>query len=113
MNDLPLMGVELTREPYNGDGLPGDWYIFRTPEAVAEVAVFNEPDRFLLHWIQSRRKGHGTILLDAIGHWADFNRLPGKLSCPDDTCPFYARRGWVRVGSWLTPDFAEMERLPR
>lgn len=116
MIDFRLMGINLTTAVYNGEGLPGDWTIFRTGDSFAEVLERGEGDRFLLHWIVSGHKGDGSLLLDAIGQWADQRQLPGRLTCHDDLCPFYARYGWKRVGTFYglgEISTAEMERLPR
>ena len=89
---------------------PEVWWRFTTGEANGYVAWWPEKDSFLLHWIESHRKGDGTRVLEAIGRWADEHGLDGKLICTVDTVPFYSRLGWLNIGQYMDPGHVEMWR---
>lgn len=60
----------------------------------ARAQVVLRPDKFMLFWIQSTRRGCGAPMLDAVHAWADARHLPGILVCELALVPWYQKHGW-------------------
>jgi hypothetical protein len=101
-------------DPVTGLVAPDAWDVFETPGGKAYVLV-HPGGVFLLHWIEvfRPRGGVGTILLEAIGRWADLCGLQGRLTCDAALADFYSRDGWYYTGHFGQPRFIEMWRMPR
>lgn len=94
---------------------PDGWLHFHTSHADAWVAYDDAAgsDFFLLHWLESRLTGHGGLVLDAIGEWADERWLEGRLLCACDLAGFYRKHGWSIVEQFpYGPPSVSMMRLP-
>lgn len=63
----------------------------------ANAWLWPEGSVFILHWIESSRKGHGTILMRGINQWAMMRKMrEGSCTCEPELVPFYERFGWTR-----------------
>jgi hypothetical protein len=79
---------------------PGSWLRFSAPAAHAMVWLPAENPVFLLHWIESAVRGQGSVVMTAVGEWADREGLDGSLLCTAEKASWYQRFGWQIVGGF-------------
>lgn len=90
--DLAVMS--LTIDPH-----VGGWHRFTTGKAVGWVLALdpNVARVYLLHQIESTRRGHGSAIVWAIAEWADHERLDGGAVCEVGILEHLLRpHGWER-----------------
>lgn len=74
---------------------PSGWCHFFT--ANADAWIWPMEREFILQWIESKRKGDGTILMRGINQWANaFGMRYGRLICEPGLVPFYEKFKWTR-----------------
>jgi hypothetical protein len=91
---------------------PYGWDTFATSHATGWVMQWPHRRGYLLHWIESRKRPHGTAVLWAICEWADEMGLTGYLTCEPKLTKFYERAGWEAMGTF-GDRMIRMERTPK